>query len=423
MDYVILNKAKKTIVIWDLSWGSEHARALGLAGNKVYYYTEWVAAEPQFHKEYTVGIGIEGIEKVTDFYEYIDQADLLMFIALGHAGEVKWLRKKGYTVYGAGAGERLEMDRFWALKQHEKLGLPVSPYKEVKGVTNVIKYLESLPQPSDRIVKVNVFRGDITSFDASDLATAKISLGNMVPKLGPFSEDFEFLVQNKVHGIESGWDLWFNGHDFLKPYLWGYAGIEKYYVGKWVDEMPPVLEMVKNKIRPLLQELDYRGCISVEIIVDKNKDPYVIDWTCRFAYPLSYIFTYAIKNYTELVFACAQGKDIRIQPLFPFVCAKEFNSTLAQEEWLAINFPPSLRSQIKLSQGVRHKGQMYVSPVDDMMTGATVGGGKSWEAAVKSANKAGDKVKAADLGDKPSSASMEKIEIEIKEGVKVGLKF
>jgi hypothetical protein len=420
VDYVVLEKAKKVVLIWDLSYGVEHAKRMAEENNTVYYYTEWPETSPRFQK-YAIGLGIEGIHKIKKFFNFIDKADLIMFIEIGRGDEAAWLRKKGYTVYGAGRGERLETDRGWAMELHRQLGLPVPNYKIIKGVDNTIKYLEK--SNVDKIVKTNLFRGDISSFDASDLAIAKLELSNARAKLGPWDQDFKFIVVDKVRGVETGWDLFFNGHDFLKPSLWGYAGVGRYYVGHWVERMPDVLEDIKDRIRPILENLDYRGAISMEVIIDKDKKPYVIDWTTRFFYTGSFVYTYSLKNYSDVMFACAEGRDIRIEPRDPFVGTLHFESEYNMTNWMAISFPGSMRDRIKLRHGSRRKGEFYSVPTVDSITGAVVGSGKSWKSVVEDMAEICGRIKGHDIGEEDPLLGTKKIEEAIDQGRKVGLEF
>ncbi len=128
-DYIILQKAeKRKILIWDIGYGVEHAKRMVQDGHEVYYFNEWIEPLPKFSR-YAIGLGFEGIEKVKSFFRYVDDVDLIAFIFLGRGDMADWLREKGYRVYGAGLGEKLETDRLYAKKIQKKIGLPTQNYK------------------------------------------------------------------------------------------------------------------------------------------------------------------------------------------------------------------------------------------------------------------------------------------------------
>ena len=125
MKFVLLEKAvkdPKKFLVWDLSFGSEHVRRMAKDGHEVLYYTEFPETSPKFGR-YAVGLGIEGVKKIKKFFRYIDDVDYIMFLDIGRGDLCKYLRSKGYRVYGAGAGERLEWDRAWAKKIQKKVGM------------------------------------------------------------------------------------------------------------------------------------------------------------------------------------------------------------------------------------------------------------------------------------------------------------
>jgi hypothetical protein len=378
MDYVILQKAKElhNFLVWDVGCGAEHAKRLADDGNKVAYYTEWAEPYTKFIR-YVIGSGLKGVTKVKDdFYSRVDGADCIVFLDIGHGDFASWLRTKGYTVFGAGNAERLEADRIWAKEEQKKVGLPVWKFKVIRGVDNVIKHIEKNPK---KYIKINMFRGDFESDFVADAKVAASKLNPLKVSFGPWADVFEFIIEDPIPNavIESGWDLWFNGEDYLKPYLWGCLK-EKFYIGKYVDKLPEPLERVAEAIKPILKGFNYRGAISVEIIITKDLSPYVIDWTCRLPSPLGFMYTDHIRNYSDLVYGVAKGLSPEIKIDNEYVGYKHFESVSAGDKFIIPKVPNKYKDKIKIMQLAKLNGISNAVPVPgSFYVGAAVASGSS----------------------------------------------
>ena len=418
MRFVLVDKAlkeKRSFLIWDVSASVDHARKLADDGNTVYYYTEWTDPTPKFMR-YASGLGYEGVVKVKNFYKFVDKVDCICFFYIGRGDLCSWLRGRGYTCFGAGRGERLERDRAWAKDVQKKIGLPTQDYKIIKGIDNVIKYVKKSP---GKYIKLNIWRGDQETFFAEDGEAAGTILNPMKMKLGPFSDTFEFIVENEVPDVvvESGWDLFFNGIDYLKPYLWGFlsGGI---YLGKYVDSMPKSLEKVADAIKPLLMGLDYRGAISVEVLMTKKRVPYVLDWTCRIPYPLGILYTHSLNNYSEVIWKIAKGENVDLDVKDKYVGAIDFTSTHALQNWVKVTYPPKLSDQIRI-QGSKYMDNEYVVPGYELIAeGVTCKG--SIGSVLDDLKKLSGKVGAFGYEPKIDEASLKEV---LSSGESVGLKL
>jgi len=418
MRFVLVEKALKesrSFLIWDVSAAVDHARKLARDGNKVYYYTEWTEASPSF-KKYASGLGYEGVTKVKNFYKFVDKVDCICFFYIGRGDLCVWLRDKGYTCFGAGQGERLERDRAWAKDVQKKIGLPVQDYKVIKGIDNVIKYVKKSPK---KYIKLNIWRGDQETFFVEDAEEAETILNPMKAKLGPFSNGFEFIVEDEVPNVvvESGWDLFFNGRDYLRPYLWGFLhrGV---YLGKYVDELPEPLERIAEAIKPLLIGFDYRGAISTEVLITKKREPYILDWTARMPYPLGILYTYVIKNYSEVIWKIAKGEDVELDLKDKYVGAIDLSSNHALQNWVKVTVPPKLREQIGV-QGARWMDEEYVVPGYELVAEAVSYGG-SVKAVIEDLKKVSGKVVAFGYEPKIDEVALKEV---LSGGESVGLKL
>uniref|UniRef100_A0A7V3N4V4 DOD-type homing endonuclease domain-containing protein n=1 Tax=candidate division CPR3 bacterium TaxID=2268181 RepID=A0A7V3N4V4_UNCC3 len=187
-------------LVYDFNLFIEHAKRLAADGkNQVFYYSPWQDAFPSFSK-YAVGLGIPGVEKVLYFWNYIDEADCIVFFDVYGNDLADWLRKKGYTVFGAGKGELLENHR-WMLKQVvKKAGLPLHNAVKIKGLTALREYLKTHP---NKYVKIDVFRRDVDSFHAKNYESVKLLLDELDVVYGPIKDQFNFIVEDAIKADES----------------------------------------------------------------------------------------------------------------------------------------------------------------------------------------------------------------------------
>lgn len=431
MDYIILQKAKKhSFLIWDIGYGAEHAKRLGADGNKVYYFNEWMEGLPKFNR-YSVGIGLPGVTKLPDlddlndnFFAHIDDVDCIAFIFLGRGDLADWLRKQGYTVYGAGRGERLETDRIYAKEIQKKIGLPIQKYEVFDDIDKVLEYLKK--SKSKKMVKINIFRGDLETLKAVDHDAASLVLTPFKALLGPFSNHFQFLVEDMIQDVvaEAGFDLFFNGKNFLKPYLWGYL-VGRYYVGKYTDTLPKPLDLIATKMTPVLRDLDYRGALSMEAIFTKDGTPYVIDWTCRMPYPLSYIYTNSIRNYGDVIYGCASGDDVEIDINGEYVGYVQLltSPTTPIKSWVKVKFPKNIGENIKLKQPSKVGGAFYTIPGEELEVAVPVTVANSAKNVLTKLEDLSGQIQTVTIDAEEILGAKTKVLEAIKSGNSVGLKF
>lgn len=285
---------------------------------------------------------------------------------VGTGDIVSHLREEGYTVLGNGReGEDLEQNR-WKLKNLMKeLGLPVQHTIRIQGVTRLREFLSKNP---DKFVKVDIFRGSegMESFKADNLENVELRLDRIEVALGPYKEKYQFIVEDDIgEAIEPGWDLWFNGEEFIKPYLYAYEFHKGAYIGKFVEKMPKPCQMVADKLAPYLKHIDYRGPISTEMRVTKDGTPYLIDICSRLPAPCSAVYSQAIKNYTELIYKVATKQKTTIEVNAPYVGIIPLEAKDAKKNWNKIIFDPSIRKELQFNQTSKVDGSYYSVPGEE----------------------------------------------------------
>ncbi|HTB31414.1 MAG TPA: hypothetical protein VK808_05265 [Bacteroidia bacterium] len=403
---------KLNILIYDFGLFFEHARRLAQDGHSVRYFTPFFGAYPKF-EQYAPGLGFEdeGVEKVMTFFDNVAWADLICFFDVGTGDIADYLRVKNpdKAIFGSSLkGDRLENNREFTRKIQEKIGLPVQESEVVKGISALREYLKKHP---DKYVKLDIFRGDMDSFEAKSYPMVEGYLDQLEVSLGPFNEIYNFLVEDKIEGEEPGFDLYYYGKGWVKPMLWGIEQSKESYVGIYTNKLPKPLALVADKIGGVLQKLDYRGAMSIEARVTKEGKPYLIDICSRYPAPLSALYTLSIENYSEVIYKIAKGEEVTIKPLGKYVAAMPMYSNQAETNYIPLEFPQKYAKYVKFKTPAKVKGQVY-GVKGSKVVYVLVACGDDWKKLIYFLEKLSGKVDAFKLSDE-SLASLKKIEEKI----------
>ena len=353
--------SKKKARIWDSGGhGVEHAARLARDFGTVEYYTPWQKMGPTLD-ERSIGDGVEGVTRIQQFLHEVDSVDLFYFVDAGAGDMAQMLRDNGHRVFGAGDAERLEFDRMHMRKIQSELGLPTQHTVKIKGCRKLQEYLA---KHKNRVVKLDVVRGDMESFVSDDLFRVDQQIHKMKFDFGPFKDDFEFIVEEKIDGAEIGFDVFFTGTDFLLPYLWGLEH-EYAYLGRYEWELPPILRPSMSALRGVLAAYDYRGAVSVELRCPSASKAYLIDMTCRFPYPLSLIYTESIKNYSEVIWKVAGGEEVKIEPAAQYVGMCSLLTHYTEKAWTLLDVKPKDRDHVKMERFAKYEGKYYAVRGED----------------------------------------------------------
>ena len=287
----------------------ELALQLGRDGHKVYYYVPFYDSELSF-KRYALGYGLIEIEKPLYFWralmKYPKEEVTIMFPDVGNGDMAAFLKTQGYAVFAAGEGDILENHRELLRKKMKALGLPVNNYLQITGVENLKNYLKKHP---NKMVKLDIFRNDQESFKATTYNDAEPILNKLTCKMGQLADEFPFIVEDLIDGDEPGFDIIFDKTGYLTPYLWGFEVHKGPYCGMVGDTLPTPLQLIADKLKPLLTQYDWRCFISIEALV-KEGTPYLIDVCSRAPYPLGDGFVALYANYSEIIYKVARGMPV-----------------------------------------------------------------------------------------------------------------
>jgi len=242
------------------------------------------------------------VEKTTDWrneLDWVGKEGLIIFDDNGYGKIQEDLREAGYSVFGGcEIADKLEYDREYTQKIFNKYGIRTNQVKSFKNLYDAIDYVEK--NPAKWIIKRD---GDNSKFityagerdDAKDVLEI---LKNYT--LNKRLIDSPISIQKKAYGIEIGVGRYFNGRNFVGPVEMNlehprlFAG----EIGPFTDEMgtvawytdkeKKVYKETLGKIEPFLREIDFRGDIGINCIV--NEDGLVaLETTARIGCPIVHL--------------------------------------------------------------------------------------------------------------------------------------
>ncbi len=379
-------------------------------GRVLYHCNGWRSAFP-VSERFNIGAGLDGIERVANPWEHVDDADLIVFPDTYFGGEQEYLRRQGKRVWGSGHAEMLELHRDELKTVMNGVGLPVGGYEIVTGIDALREYLKENPGV---YVKGNVFRGDIETFRNKNWVVTQPLLDDLANRLGPRQSEVVFVVEDPIEGVEAGYDGACIDGRFPAVATFGYEAKDAGYVGKVVDyeDLPAALREVNARLAPALAALGCRSFFSTEVRIGKNREPYLMDPALRAGSPPSEAYIELFSNWDEVIWAGADGEVADLKARAGYAAEIILRSEWAREHFLALDLPASVRPFIKIHGHCRIGGRDYAAPLGIREIGAAIGWGDSLEEAVGAALEHAEAVEGLELEfDRNAlSAAMESIE-------------
>ena len=413
----------KTFLVWDSGLYSELACGLAKHGDKVLYYTPYASSFFPHYSDYAIGKGLEGIEKVHYFFDNIDKADCIVIFDVGFNDLVTFIKKHfpNKPCFGSGKGQKLEDSR-WGLKRIiEKLGLPVQKSERLKGVHALADYLL---ENKDCFVKCDIFRGSISSFYSKNYKSVEQLIEYIEHELGAFSEDFYFVVEEAIHtSHEFGMDGFFDGENYVNPFIFGKELDKDCYIGKISETLPKALQETMDKLRPVLKELDWRGCISTEEkLVNKDKH-YFLDICARSPNPLGLLYPEFIDNWPEMVYSIASKKPTKLETKVKYVGCVPLYSKHTKRSDVQVNFDPKYRKNIKFMTAYCKNGKYYaIKNSPEEVVAVVVAGDQTVDGLIKQLKKYTDEVDCYGI-EKSAIGGLDQIAKIVKDASSVGIDF
>ena len=369
------------------------AEFLGEHFSKCYLFMPGQDRTFPFIREGEVGFGLPNVERVESIWgPHLPDCELIVFGDLYFSKEQIELERQGYRVWGARNGEELETHRDIAKKVMENLGLPVQPWKKIKGMKALRAHLA---ENKDQHVKINRYRGDFETFFAPNLASVESRLDAIAHHMGPLREIAQFIVEDDLPDcVEVGLDTYCIDGEWPEQVMVGIEVKDLGYVGEvkaWKD-IPEPIRRWNEKMAAELNAYGVRGFVSTEKRI--CGEPFMIDATMRQPSPPGELYQGIITNLPEILWEGANG--VMVQPKYAgkWGCEVILKSEWAKEEPIRVDFPPEFKDQIKIFNSVILEGALHVIPQGDSMAefGAVIGWGDTLKEAVDMVRKAGESI-------------------------------
>ena len=401
----------------------EQAVRLAREYKTVYYCVPgWVTAYPTM-KEAWIGKGLENIEVVESVFEVLEETDLFVFPDTGFAPMQTWLESKGKAVWGSRYGEDMELYRD-AMKVHlAEIGQPVNPWQKVVGMDKLREYLKDNP---DKYVKINKWRGMAETFYAKDYRLVEPQLDEMEYRLGPYKNLLVFVVESPLPDcVELGIDGYTVDGKFPKKMIAGLEVKDRGYIGvfKEYSKLPSVVTDSYGALVPALARCHYRGSLSTENRIMEDKTSYMIDLCCRVPSPPGELCMEFYTNWSEIVWAGANGEMVDPVPAGKYGAELVMVSNWAEGNWQPIYFPEKYRQFIKLKYATKIEGRYYSIPQDTGIKefGAIVGYGDTMKSAIKMVKEIAETVEGFEL--KLKTDVFDAAQEEIKKSKDMGVSY
>ena len=413
-----MDVSRKTVLFWDASASYTHvAESVVNEFANVLYFVPW---EKGFSvaRDFIPGMGIPGIERVPDFFDALDRADLVVFTDVGQPGLQEYLRKQGMPIFGSARAAELERDR-WRLKQTlQTAGIDYSDGFLIRGLETLRRLLQ---RQDDLWLKFSYFRGDVETYHHRTYAQSQKKLAEWQLSLGPYADIADFIVEPPIRSdlcVEVGMDPpWVCDGEFPKTFLWGYEQKDAAYVGT-THALPDRMGTVKQRLTGILAEYGYRGPLSTETRECDDGSSYLIDLSCRFPEPPSSVHSYLASNWGEMMYGAAIGQPVEPDYAADYAVEIVLRSEAGAEHPLAVEIGET--SRVRLHGHCRISGVEYaVSPSEIRECGAACGIGDSLTDAMEEALEAAESVKGDEI--EFDAASLRRLVDTINDGRKLAL--
>ncbi len=379
------NLKDKTALVFDNGNFVSFAQRLSREFGHVLFYSPWNFNAFPDSNAFLTGEGFDDIERVDSFFDYLETADIIIFLDTYQGDLQEHLVKLGYRVWGSRKGEQLELDRLGTINLMKKLGL-LTP--EVDKVVGLPKLREYLKQNEDIYVKVSKFRGDMETWCAKNYKLSEPMLDELEHRLGAKKLIAEFLCFKGIDAeVETGLDIYTIDGEYPKIVPLGAELKDLGFAATYqeYDKLPKVLTGFFDKMKPTFKFYNYRGDFSSESRVTKDGKSYMIDATARKPSPPSELSQEMILNWGEIMWHGAGG--VLIEPVYAGKYGIEIiiKSSWAEKNWQAISYPDDIEQWVKLKNCCMIKGQRYVIPQKYELNeiGAVVAIGKSMDEAIE----------------------------------------
>ena len=287
------------------------------------------------------------IEKVAQWEEHKDWADVIVFDDSDFGEVCEKLRKSGKVVVGGTRyADKLEDDRDFGQEEMRSAGLTILPKWDFDSFDTAVQFIKE--NPDRYVVKPNgkAQNDKVLSFVGQEDDGRDLIVLLERYKKGWGSKIKSFQLQKYIAGVEVAVGAYFNGKDFILPAFFNFEHKRMFNddIGPSTGEMGTAgfwagantlfretLGRMKDKIQ------GYVGYFDVNCIVN-SRGIYPLEFTTRFGYPtINLQIEGVLSKWSDFLPAIARGEPYELRtkrgfqicvvvavPPFPFVDTDAF---------------------------------------------------------------------------------------------------
>ena len=291
------------------------------------------------------------LEKIDDWKQYIDWADIIVFDDTGFGYQADSLRKAGKLVIGGSSyTDRIEEDREFGQLEITKVGMLTIPHWEFGNFDAAIEFIKT--NPGRYVWKSS---GGATPYALEDMVfLGREEDGRDIIEVLEHNKTAwakkikKFQLQKFVAGVEVAVGVYFNGEDFMYPINVNFEHKKLFpgNLGPYTGEMGSltywcapnrIFTLTLAKMKDKLKEAGYAGFFYINCIAN-SRGVYPLEFTSRFVYPnISIQIEGALIDWGGFLYSLAQKQpfDLRVKrgfqvgaviavPPFPYIEKTEF---------------------------------------------------------------------------------------------------
>jgi hypothetical protein len=361
--------SNKSVLVYDYGLFATFAQRLARDFGKVYYYhCGWKSVSPTQNPT-LIGKGLPNVERINNFFDYIDKVDLICFPDILDGDLQIHLESLGYRIWGSKKGEELEVDRISQKALIKKLGFPLGNWEEIIGVTALRKYLKT----HDNIwVKPNMFRGDFETFFSLNYPFIEQKIDSLEHKFGANKEHVTFVCEDSLPDkVEIAYDGYSIDGKYPNKTLCGIEVKASAYIGVFTEynKLPKPIIDFNAAIAPTLMSYRYRNFWNPEMRIGKDHKGYVIDPCARFGSPPSELYYELFSNFSDIVWYGSEGVCVDGTPTGKYAVEAMIHSDWLGDDWLNIQIPNKYLNNIVMKNPTIIDGKHYCVPTSTNSVG------------------------------------------------------
>jgi len=237
------------------------------------------------------------IDKVDNWEDYKDWADVIIFDDAGFGKIADLLRKPGKLVIGCSEyTDKLEEDREFGQDEMKKAGMLILPHWDFADFDDAITFIKE--NKGRYVFKPS---GTITADQKGILFIGQEDTGEDLIEILEHNKKTwskkikKFQLQKYAQGVEIAVGAFFNGKDFIYPINVNFEH-KRLFPGDigpntgeqgtlmYWSEPNNIFKLTLEKMKDSLAACNYVGYIDINCIANGN-GIYPLEWTCRFGYP------------------------------------------------------------------------------------------------------------------------------------------